>query len=93
MYQVPLSTPQRVGVVIYGLLVGVGTAAIVSAASFLVGLAFTLAGIRGWIHLGEYQPWLPLIGIEYGFLLGLIPGAIVCWKTWRSRLGGRRPTK
>jgi hypothetical protein len=34
----------------------------------------------GWIHLGEYQPWLPLIGLEYGFPLGIIIGVIIAVK-------------
>jgi uncharacterized protein YneF (UPF0154 family) len=51
-----------------------------------------LAGNARWIHLGDYQPWLPLIGLEYGFLLGLVPGGFVCRKILRSRLGGK-PTK
>ena len=48
-----------------------------SAALFLVGVATSLIGNMGWIHLGEYQPWLPLIGLEYGFPLGIIIGVIV----------------
>jgi len=31
----------------------------------------------GWIHVGEYQLWLPLIGLEYGFPIGIILGVIV----------------
>jgi hypothetical protein len=31
----------------------------------------------GWIHLGEYQPWLPPIGLEYGFPIGIVVGTIV----------------
>lgn len=38
----------------------------------------------GWIHLGEYQPWLPLIGLEYGFPLGIIVGVIVVVKRVRN---------
>jgi hypothetical protein len=38
------------------------------------------------IHLGEYQPWLPIIGLEYGFFLGIVFGVIVGWKVCASRL-------
>ncbi len=79
--------PQKVGAVVYGLVAGFSTALATSAALPLVGLAFSLAGNMGWIHLGEYQPWLPLIGMEYGFLLRLVLGGFVCWRVWRSRLG------
>lgn len=57
-----------------------GAAVLASAALFLLGLAATLAGNMGWIHLGEYQPWLPLIGLEYGFPLGLAVGFIVAFR-------------
>ena len=45
-----------------------------SAVLFLVGLAASLLGNMGLIHLGEYQLWLPLIGLEYGFSLGIVTG-------------------
>ena len=80
------TTPQKIGVVLYGLAAAVGATVLTSAALFLVGLAFSLMGNAGWIHLGEYQPWLPLAGLEYGFFLGIIIGAVVCWKVCRSRL-------
>jgi hypothetical protein len=54
-----------------------GMAALTSATLFLLGALTSFSGNMGWIHLGEYQPWLPLIGLEYGFLLGVILGVIV----------------
>ena len=51
-----------------------------SATLLLLGIGASLLGNMGWIHLGEYQPWLPLIGLEYGFLLGIIVGVIVAVK-------------
>ena len=85
----PLSTPQKIGAIVYGLAVGVGTALGTSATLALLGLAISLfAQSTGWIHLGEYQPWLPLIGLEQGFLLGIVLGAIVCWKVITSRVRG-----
>ncbi len=86
MWTLSYTTPQKIGVVLYGLAAGVGATVLPSAALFLVGLAFSLMGNAGWIHLGEYQPWLPLAGLEYGFFLGIIIGAVVCWKVCRSRL-------
>jgi hypothetical protein len=52
-------------------------AVLTSAGLFLLGIMASLMGNMGWIHLGEYQPWLPLIGLEYGFPLGIIFGVIV----------------
>jgi hypothetical protein len=46
----------------------------------LPAIAATFLGNIGWIHLGEYQPWLPLIGLEYGFPLGIVIGVIVAAK-------------
>lgn len=92
MYVSPLTMPQRVGAVLSGLVAGMGVALATSAALSLVGVGIAEAGNAGWIHLGEYQPWLPIIGLEQGFLLGLVLGAIVCWRVWRSRLG-RAPSE
>jgi len=66
-----------------------GTAVVTSAASSLAGVALTLAGNSGWLHLGEYQPWLPLIGLEYGFLLGIVLGVIIYKRKSRSPMGGK----
>ena len=74
-----LRAVRKVGIIL-------GTALVTSAASFLVGVALSLAGNRGWVHLGEYQPWLPLIGLEYGFLIGIVIGVIVWKRGCRSRL-------
>lgn len=82
--------PQKIGIVIYGLAAGLCTAFGTSAVLLALGIAISLfAQSTGWIHLGEYQPWLPLIGLEYGFFLGIVIGAFVCWKVCRSRLGGQ----
>lgn len=62
-----------------------GGAVLTAASLFLLGAATSLVGDMGWIHLGENQPWLPLIGLEYGFPLGIIIGAIVASKRLRTR--------
>ena len=86
MWTAPQSVLQRIGIVIYGLVVGLGTALGTSAAFLVLGIAISLfAQSTGWIRLGEYQPWLPIIGMEYGFFLGLIIGAFVCRRVWRAR--------
>jgi hypothetical protein len=57
-----------------------GVAVLTSATLFLLGVATSLIGNMGWIHLGEYQPWLPLAGLVYGFPLGILIGVIVAVK-------------
>jgi len=82
----PVSTPQKIGIIVYGLVAGVCTVLITSAALGLLGLMVALfASYTQWI---PSQPWLPLIGLEQGFLLGIVLGAIVCWKVIRPSLRG-----
>ena len=79
---------EKIGIVCYGLALGTCTALGTSAALLILGIAIALfAQSTGWIDLGKYQPWLPIIGLEYGFFLGIIIGACVCWRVWRSRFG------
>jgi hypothetical protein len=82
----PYSTPEKIGIILYGLIVGAGVALLTSLGLGLVGLLLSLMGNAGWIHLGEYQPWMPIIGVEYGLLPGIIIGVIVSWKFCWSRL-------
>jgi len=90
MWALAQSTLQKIGIVLYGLAVGIGTALGTSAACSVIGIATSeIAQSTGWIHLGEYQPWLPIIGLEYGFFLGLIIGGFFCWRILRGRLGGQ----
>jgi len=87
MWTLPLSTPQKIGVILYGLVVGVCTDLVTSAALCLLGVAISLfAEYTQLIHLGEAQPWLPIAGLEYGFFLGILLGVIVDWKVCASRL-------
>jgi hypothetical protein len=69
-----LKKPIKVGII--ALEVAAGT----SLSLFLLGAAASFAGNMGWVHLGEYQPWLPLAGLEYGFLLGIVIGIVVAMK-------------
>lgn len=77
MHSAFLDALRKIGIVF-------GAGLITSAASFLVGIGLALAGNQGWIHLGEYQPWLPLIGLEYGFVVGLAFGVILCNRKSRT---------
>jgi hypothetical protein len=80
MWTLPYSTRRKIRIVLYGLAAGAAATVLTSAALFLVGIALAILGNMGWLHLGEYQPWLPIIGLEYGFILGIIIGSVVCWK-------------
>jgi hypothetical protein len=76
-----LKTVRKIGTII-------GVAVLTSVALFLLGVLASLAGNMGWIHLGEYQPWLPLIGLEDGFVLGLVLGVIVVLKKAKAKARG-----
>ena len=65
---------------------GIGIAILTSATLFVIGICLSLMGNAGLLHLGEDQPWMPLIGLIYGFPVGLIIGAIVGWRFFRSEL-------
>jgi hypothetical protein len=65
-----IKTVRNVGIVLAG-------AILTSSVLFLLGVVTSLVGNKGWVHLGEYQPWLPLVGLEYGVPLGIIIGVIV----------------
>jgi hypothetical protein len=87
MWISPKSPVQKIAIIIYGLIAGVLAAMGTSAACLVLGIAISLfAQSTGWIHLGGYQPWLPIIGLEYGFIPGVVIGTFVCWKVWRTRL-------
>jgi hypothetical protein len=89
MWTLPQGNFEKIGFGFYMLAVSIGTALLTSAACLVLGIAISLtAQAIGWIHPGEYQPWLPIIGLEYGFLLGIVVGAFVCCKVWRTRLNG-----
>ena len=86
MDNLPLRTSEKIGIVIYGLAAGLGTAFAFSIGLLVLGTASSLtAQSTRWFYLGDYHPWLPLIGLEYGFFLGLIIGAFICWKVWQAR--------
>lgn len=90
MYTVPRGAHQKIGIVIYGFAVGVGTALGISAAFLVLGSAISLfAQSTGWIDLGAYQPWLPIMGAEYGLFIGVVLGALVCWNVWRRLFDAR----
>lgn len=77
---------------VYAVIAGLCIAFLIGAGSFFVAIAISwLSQALRW-HLGEYQMWLPIIGLEYGFLLGLIPAVIIARRFYRSRTRGA-PTR
>lgn len=82
---------RKLGIVARGIAAGIGATLLTSAGLFVVGMTLSLMGNAGWIHLGEDQPWLPIAGLEYGFFLGLILGAAVCWRVCHSMFREVRP--
>jgi hypothetical protein len=82
----PLSVPQKIGVVLGGFLVGAATAFVTSIVGCLLGIAVDWFALHTQlIHLAEYQSWLPVIGLFYGFYIGVVAGLIVWWRFCAKR--------
>jgi hypothetical protein len=86
MWTLPLSGPQKFGVVAYGFVVGALTAIGISLGACLLGFVFVLLSTRIGFDLGETGAWLPLIGLFYGFGAGVLVGLVVWWRVCANRL-------
>ena len=87
MYIMPLSVPQKVGVIFYGLAIGVCAVVATTVASVILG--FLAAVLLAVAHLAGNDGGGGFFVIEaafFGFYAGIVVGAIVCWKVCRSRL-------
>lgn len=93
MYIMPLSVPQRVGVVFYGLAMGVLALTATTVASVILG--FLMAALLTLAHLAGNDGgggFFVLQAAFYGLYAGIVVGMIVCWRVCRSRLR-RLPTE
>jgi hypothetical protein len=61
----------------------VGWGILCSGWSIPITFALWFGEGKGWFDLGAYGPWLLLIGLEYGFLLGVAIGVVMCAVKWR----------
>ena len=87
MLSAPSYSGTKVGAVIYGLAAGIASFIGVVFVSVVLGVLLAwFSDTTGWIQLGEYKPWLPIIFGEYSMAPGIVVGAIVCWRMWKSRL-------
>ena len=78
----------KIGAILYGLAAGMGVFVVIVFASALLGVFVDwFSSFTGWISLGEYGAWLPIMLGEYSLIPGLVVAVIVCWKIWKSRLG------
>jgi hypothetical protein len=87
MWTLPYSTPQKAGVILYGLLIGALMVPLTAGAVLLLGmvLLFVHAASR---HGGAF--FLAQL-LFYGFYLGIPVGVFVCWRVCRSRLREAKP--
>jgi hypothetical protein len=84
MWTLPYSAPQKIGIIFYGILVGICMVPLAGLAGLIlggvVGTVQTLLGVHGG------GAWT-LIGFsEMGLYLGIPAGVFVCWRVCRSRL-------
>jgi hypothetical protein len=90
MWTLPYSTPQKAGVILYGLLIGVLMVPLTAVACLLLGAVLLLfvptnRDAGGAFFLAECSIW--------GLYLGIPVGAYVCWRVYRSRLREARPER
>ena len=87
MYIIPLSVPQKVGVVFYGLAAGACAVVATTVASVILGVL--VAVLLAVAHLAGNDGGGGFFVLEAafcGFYAGILVGAIVCWEVCRSRL-------
>ncbi len=80
------SVPQKVGIVLYGLVAGIVAVGLSSLGLCVLGFIPTILVSMGLMHSSEGQSWMPISGLICGFYLGIPVRAIVFWKVCRSRL-------
>ncbi len=68
----------------------VDSAILFSGWSIPITFALWFGAGKGWFDLGAYGPWLLLIGLEYGFLLGAAVGVVICIVKWHSAPDSRQ---
>ncbi len=88
MWTLPYSGPQKAGVILYGLLVGLLTMPLTALGCLLLGVVVVL--ITG-PNKDAGGAFLLATCLLYGFYLGIPVGLFVCWKVCRSRLREAKP--
>jgi hypothetical protein len=83
MWTLPYSVPQKAGVILHGLLVGVLMMPITALGCVLLGAVVVLFVGPGQDAWGGFFVAACLL---YGLYLGIPVGLFVCWKVCRSRL-------
>ena len=83
-----LSIPNKIGIILYGLLAGAAAVVLVPICAFLLALAFTFVNhATHWIELGETDAWLGLIFALYAVYADIVIGPLVWWRVSAKRLG------
>ena len=90
MWTLTYSVPQKVGIILYGLVVGFGAVIATTFLCFLLaaGLFFIASLIGG---RGEGGAFFLAESLFYGFWVGVPVGLVVWWKVCRSRLREASP--
>jgi hypothetical protein len=87
MWTLPYSTPQKAGVILFGLVVGALMVPITALGCVLLGVVVVLLVGPGRDAWGGFFVAACLL---YGFYLGIPVGIVVCWRVCRSRLRERK---
>jgi hypothetical protein len=87
MWTLPYSTPQKAGVILFGLVVGALMVPITALGCVLLGVVVVLLVGPGKDAWGGFFVTACLL---YGFYLGIPVGIVVCWRVCRTRLRERK---
>lgn len=85
MWTLTYSIPQKAGIILYGLVVGIGAVLATDLLCFVLatGIFFIVSLIGG---RGEGGAFFLAASLIYGFYVGVPVGLVVWWKVCRSRL-------
>jgi len=84
MWTLPYSPAQKVGVIIYGVMVGVLMVPLTALACLLVG--FCVGAVEHYAGTHGEGAWVLVGSLWLGLYLGIPVGLLVGWKVARSRL-------
>ena len=91
MWVLRYSAPQKAGVILYGLLIGVLMLPLTAFVCLVLGICIVIVEHSIGIHAGG--GWILVGCVWYGLYLGVPVGLIVCWKICRSRLCEATPNE
>ena len=89
MWTLSYSTPQKAGVILYGLLIGLCMVPLAGIAGLVLGII--VGAIQRLLGVHGEGAWTLIAFSVMGLYLGIPVGAFVFWRVCRSRLREPKP--